>query len=180
MKHLGTVELETERLILRRFRMEDAKEIYEGFINQEDYLYYFNRVHRTLQDQIDSLVGIDEKYEDPMVYNWLIVEKSENKIVGRAHFFVKDVTECVEVNYAIDKRFEGNGYMSEALKCLIDFSINQLEVKRFQSMCVIENAKSRRVMEKCNMHFEGTLKGYVKLADRYHDVYLYSVINENK
>ena len=35
MKHLGTVKLETERLVLRRIEETDAKEIYDGFINQD-------------------------------------------------------------------------------------------------------------------------------------------------
>lgn len=37
MKHLGTKMLNSERLVLRRFKEEDALEIYEGFINQEDF-----------------------------------------------------------------------------------------------------------------------------------------------
>ena len=54
--------LETDRLILRRFKEEDAEEIYNGFINQEGFLYYANKEKRTLKEEKDSLIGIDEKY----------------------------------------------------------------------------------------------------------------------
>ena len=42
MKHLGTKKLITERLILRQIEESDAEEIYNGFINQPEFLYYAN------------------------------------------------------------------------------------------------------------------------------------------
>ena len=83
MKHLGTKTLETDRLLLRRIYKEDAKEIFEGFINQEDYLYFFNKEPRTLEEEIKSLENIDEKYENLDLYNWVIVLKENNKILHR-------------------------------------------------------------------------------------------------
>lgn len=180
MKHLGTKTLETDRLLLRRIYKEDAKEIFEGFINQEDYLYFFNKEPRTLEEEIKSLENIDEKYENLDLYNWLIVLKENNKIIGRATLNVELYNECVEVNYAVDKRYENNGYMTEALKRIIDFCLNELEVNRFQAGCVIENVKSKHVLDNCNMHQEGILKSYIKLPDGYHDMYMFSIINENK
>ena len=52
MKNIGTKMLETDRLILRRFKEEDAEEIYNGFINQEGFLYYANKEKRTLNAKI--------------------------------------------------------------------------------------------------------------------------------
>ena len=54
MKDLGTKILETKRLILRRFKKEDAEEIYNGFINQKAFLYYANKEKRTLQEEKES------------------------------------------------------------------------------------------------------------------------------
>ena len=61
MKHLGTVTLDTNRLILRRIYKEDAQEIYHGFINHKDYLYFFNKDPRTIDNDIKSLKNRDEK-----------------------------------------------------------------------------------------------------------------------
>ena len=160
MKHLGTLKLETERLVLRRIEENDAKEIYDGFINQEEYLYFFNKEPRTLDEEIKSLEGINEKYEDLDLYNWVIVLKEKNAIIGRATLNVELYNECVEINYCIDKRYENNGYMTEA--------------------CVVENVKSKHVLDNCNMHQEGILKSYIKLPDGYHDMYMFSIINDKK
>lgn len=180
MKHLGTLKLETERLVLRRIEENDAKEIYDGFINQEDYLYFFNKEPRTLDEEIKSLEGINEKYEDLDLYNWVIVLKEKNAIIGRATLNVELYNECVEINYCIDKRYENNGYMTEALRKIIDFCLNELEVNRFQAGCVVENVKSKHVLDNCNMHQEGILKSYIKLPDGYHDMYMFSIINDKK
>ena len=45
MRHNGTKKLETDRLLLRRIYKEDALEIYNGFINQERFLYYLNKFY---------------------------------------------------------------------------------------------------------------------------------------
>ena len=49
MINVGTKLLETERLILRRFRVCDALELYNGFIYHFFYLYYFNKSRRTFE-----------------------------------------------------------------------------------------------------------------------------------
>ena len=75
MNHVGTLELKTERLVLRKFRKEDANEIFLGFVNQDEFLYYANKKKRTLEEEIKSLENIDEKYENDEYYNWLIILK---------------------------------------------------------------------------------------------------------
>ena len=61
MKHLGTIELETKRLILRRFEEKDAEELYFGYINQKEFLYYANKEKKTLEEEKKSLISIKLK-----------------------------------------------------------------------------------------------------------------------
>lgn len=176
MKSVGTKKLETKNLILRRFKESDAQGVYDSFINQDDYLYYFHQEKRSLEEEKKSLKGIDEKYKDNSYYNWVIVLKESNTIIGRANLMVEEYNECVEINYAIDDRYSRKGYMSEALNEIIRFAFEEMEVNRFESCCVIENIASKRVMEKCNMKEEGILRKYVKLKDGYHDMYMFSLV----
>ena len=95
MNHIGTQIIETERLLLRRFMENDAQEIYEGYVNQDDFLYYTNKKKRTLKEEIDSLKGIDDKYNDLDYYNWLITIKDTNKIIGAIHLNVNNYKDFV-------------------------------------------------------------------------------------
>ena len=180
MNNIGTKTIETERLILRRFSEQDAKEIYEGYVNQKDFLYYTNKEKRTLEEEIESLKGIDEKYNNPEYYNWLITTKTDKKIIGAINLNVDNYNESVEFNYAVDDRYKGKGYMTEALEAVKNYCLNEVKVNRIFGGCEINNLASKRVMEKCSFIYEGTLRNYLKLKDGYHDMHLYSIINDKE
>lgn len=177
MNHLGTKLLESDRLILRKFSEQDAEELFMGYINQDDFLYYANKEKRTLEEEKNILAKMCKKYENLDYYNWLITRKEDSKIIGSINLTVNERNDSVEFNYVIDNRYTNKGYMTEALLTIKDFCLNQLYVKRFQGGCCVENVASKKVMEKCNMQYEGTLREYIKLKDGYHDMYLFSVIN---
>lgn len=177
MIHKGTKVLESDRLILRQFREDDALEIYNGFVNQEEFLYYANKKRRTLEEEKKSLLNIDKKYENKDYYNWLITRKEDNKIIGSINLNVHEINEMVEFNYVIDNRYTKKGYMTEALNLVKDYCLNELMVNRFQGGCCVENIASKKVMEKCGMQCEGILRKYIILNDGYHDMYMFSVIN---
>ncbi|MBE6150786.1 MAG: GNAT family N-acetyltransferase [Firmicutes bacterium] len=177
MIHKGTKELESNRLLLCRVKEGDALEIFNGFVNQESFLYYANKEKRTLEEEVNSLKGIDSKYLNDDYYNWVIKLKDTNQIIGSINLKVEDINETVEFNYVIDERFWNKGYMSEALNLVKDYCLNELCVNRFQGGCCIENIASKRVMEKCNMQCEGILRNYIILSDGYHDMYMFSIIN---
>ncbi len=176
MNSIGTKVLESERLILRRFRESDAKELYEGYINQEEFLYYANKEKKTLEEEIDSLKGIDDKYNNLDYYNWLITLKDNNKIIGGINLNVDNYNESLEFNYAIDNRYTCNGYMTEALNLIKYFCLNEIKVNRLYGGCEINNISSKRVMEKCDFKYEGILRNHLKLRDGYHDMYVFSFI----
>lgn len=178
MKHLGTKKLYSQRLILRRIKEGDAEEIYYGFINQPEFLYYTNKKERTLDEEKQSLNGINDKYKNLDYYNWIIVLKATGKIIGSINLRVEDINETVEFNYVIDNRYTNNGYMTEALCLVRDYCLNEIKVNRFQGGCCIENLASKRVMEKCGMKCEGILRKYIILSDGYHDMYMFSIIND--
>ncbi len=176
MEHLGTIMWTSKRLILRRFEEKDAEELYLGYINQKEFLYYANKERKTLEEEKMSLININNKYKDNNYYNWLITLKDTREIIGSINLRVIENNDSVEFNYAIDNRYTNKGYMTEALEIVKDFCLNKLKIQRFQEGCCIENIASKKVMEKCKMEYEGTLRKYIKLKDGYHDMCIYSII----
>lgn len=179
MKHQGTKILTTKRLILRPIQPQDWEELFYGLRNQPEFLYYANKKRATKIQQKQSLENIADKYKNLDYYNWAITQKQDGKIVGQIVLKVMEINECVEFSYATDKQFWGKGYMTEALDCIINFAIKKIKVQRVQGGCAIENLASKKVMQKCNMHFEGTLKGYLHLADGYHDMHMFSITKQD-
>ena len=178
MNHLGTKKLISNRLILRKFLSNDSIELLEGYFNQDEFLYYANKTKKNLGEIEKWLLEVNDRYKEVNYYNWAIVLKDTNKIIGAINLRVNESNDCVEFNYAIDNRYTGNGYMTEALNAVKEFCMNELNVARFQGGCCIQNIASKRVMEKCNLVCEGILRKYIKLKDGYHDMCMYSIINE--
>ena len=180
MRHLGTRELQTARLLLRRIREADAEELFLGFVNQKEFLYYANKKERTLEEERASLIGIGEKYENDSYYNWLITLRDSGRIIGQIILQVDERNDSVEFSYAIDKRHTGRGYMTEALDRVKKFALEEMRVSRFQGGCCVENTASRRVMEKCGLDCEGRLRRYLKLSDGAHDMYMFSALGASE
>ena len=178
MVHLGTKELETDRLLLRRLAFEDADPLFYGLRNQPEFLYYTNKEKITLEEQYELFSKLDEKYKEKTYYNWVIVLKSTNEIVGMVNFRVNEFNDSVEFNYATDNRHTNKGYMTEALKRVTRFALEDMCVNRIQGGCVTKNIASKRVIEKCGYTFEGVLRSYIKLVDGYHDMNMFSIINK--
>ena len=174
MNELGTKKIITSRLILRKIEEKDSKEIYEGFINQDEFCYYANKPKRTLEEQIKSLVGIKDKYLNPYYFNWVIVLECNNKIIGsiNAHFVEEE--NKVIINYGLDNRYFNNGYMSEALSSVLKYLKEEVKIPRIVCGCVIKNIASKKVMEKAGMKFVGIKEKEVELSDGIHDMYEYT------
>jgi ribosomal-protein-alanine N-acetyltransferase len=66
-----------------------------------------------------------------------------------------------QFGYVLARSQWGNGYVSEALTCLVDWSLRQPGILRASAFCDVENIASARVMEKAGMILEGTLKRHL-------------------
>lgn len=178
MIHLGTRELHTNRLTLRKFDKKDASELFDSYINQEEFWYYANKNRMSIEEVEKYIDRQLERYESSDVYNWCITLKETGAIIGAINLQPNNYNNSIEFNYAIDNRYINNGYMTEALEKVKEYCMSELKVKRFQGGCCIENAASEKVMKKIGMKHEGVLRANVQLKDGYHDMHMYSLIND--
>ena len=169
MINLGTITLETERLILRKFSNDDFLEIFNGYRNQPEFLYYSNKNSLTLKETKEEVVEIVKKYEQNTYYNWLITLKDSNKIIGAINLKYNEKFEGMLFSYAIDNRFTNNGYMTEALTCIKNFCFNDLQVSQIIGGCIESNLASKRVMEKCGLEYKYSIDNFIYLIDGYHN-----------
>jgi RimJ/RimL family protein N-acetyltransferase len=151
MKNFGTKTLETNRLILRRFIIGDENDLINGYPNQENFQKWSNKASVTLEDEISFIKVMQEKYKDLTIYNWAIVLKENNKVIGSIKLDINEKNDSVEFSYVIDDNNTSKGYMTEALKEVERYSFEELYINRFQGACSILNEPSKRVMEKCGM-----------------------------
>lgn len=160
MKHKGTMEIETDRLVLRKFIARDANAAFRNWTSDE-------KVTEFLRWPTHKNIGITErvlndwiaKYDALDFYQWAIVPKELNEPVGTISVVDMDErTEKIHIGYCIGSKWWHSGYTSEAFAAIIPFFFEQVEAKRIESQHDPENPNSGRVMTKCGLIYEGTLR----------------------
>lgn len=182
MKHCGTRRIETERLILRPFRPEDASDCIENYMTDE-------RVYRWLADEPPTpewirekwLATCDEAYSYADTYYWAIESKDEGRVVGEifAEDFDGENGWC-ELGWKVGVPWWNLGYAAEAAAAVKDYLLSRAGFHRVQARCVAENAAAERVMQELGMTCEGVLREYFRGRDgAYHDMLLYATVAES-
>lgn len=149
-------ELETERLLLRRMQKSDADDMYDYAKRPDTTRYLTWNPHPDRKFSYQYLVYLQQKYKQGDFHDWAVVERESGRMIGTCGFTRFDYgNEAAEVGYVINPDFHGRGYATEALRRVIRFGFDYLNIHRIEAKYMEDNAASRRVMEKCGMTFEG-------------------------
>ena len=103
-----------------------------------------------------------ESYEKEDYYQWMIVLKEIHEPIGSIMVSTVGRAQSAHVGYCIGKKWWHQGIMSETLQAVMDFLFNEVGYHRVEAMHDSNNPNSGKVMAKCGMKYEGTLR----MADR--------------
>ena len=178
MNHLGTVELNTPRLILRRFRQGDAEQMFRNYTGDPEVTRFLTwPTHTSVEGTQGYLDMALKEYDSEKTYRWAIV--FEGEVIGcidvvRLH----ERSERCEIGYCMGKKWWNRGIMTEALDAVMDFLFNRADVYHITAYHATDNPASGRVMRKCGMKYQGTLRAMEKVGDTFHDCAYYSILRD--
>lgn len=160
MKHFGTKRLETERLILRRFTMEDAQTMFDNWANDPQVVKYLTwPCHGSVELTKNLLKSWIAAYEKDHYYQWAI--EFEGQAVGSISVIkCDDKAELVEIGYCIGSAWWHKGIMTEALHAVMKFFFEEVGANHVTACHDSQNPHSGAVMKKCGMRHEGALRQY--------------------
>lgn len=160
MNHSGTVTLETERLILRRFTPDDAETAFRNWESSEKVTRYLTwEPYKSIDDLNGYIQYCIDEYQKPDNYNWVIEYKEVKEVIGSISVILirEDIAAC-EVGYCLGDKFWGRGIMPEALGEVIRFLFEEVGMNRIFATHDARNPNSGKVMEKCGLRYEGTMR----------------------
>lgn len=163
MKNCGTQRLETDRLILRRYVKEDAAAMYKNWASDEEVTKYLTWPPHASQEVSGKIIGDwINQYDDDSYYHWAIVLKGhgEEPIGDIAVVNLNEHCSKAHIGYCIGRKWWQKGITSEALKAVMDFLFDVVEVNRVEARHDPRNPNSGKVMQKCGMKYEGTLRSF--------------------
>lgn len=136
--------IETDRLILRKARLDDLDDIYNNIWSREEIAKYM--LWETTKNLEDAKIRMDKtiNYQSKN-YAYFIALKDSDKVIGFCGFIKieKDIYEDTGLCIALE--YQGMGYAKEVVKKLVDIVFNSLNGKRFIYGCFRENEKSKNV-----------------------------------
>lgn len=180
--HKGTVYIETDRLILRKFEKEDAGDMFTNWANDPDVTKYLSwNVHKKISITREIINTWVYSYKKTDFYNWAIVFKSDAKVIGSISLDnISNVHFRCEIGYCLSKVFWNRGLMTEALKSVVKYLFTDVGFKRIQAIHHTANYASGKVMLKAGMKYEGILRKYHLSNDGVlTDCKIYSIIDKD-
>lgn len=160
MKQIGTTTLETDRLILRRFRLDDATAMYQNWANDPLVTQYLRwPACQRVEEVEETLRNWLQAYEDPSFYHWAIELRAIRQPIGSITIVDQDEKiNKVHIGYCIGRSWWRQGIVTEAFRALIPFLFDTLGVNRIEAQHDPNNVNSGKVMEKCGLTYEGTMR----------------------
>lgn len=160
MTHVGTKTIETERLILRRFTEDDADCVYCNWAGDPTVTRYLRwEHHKSINETKTILAEWIRSYDDPAYYNWAIILKETDECIGSVGCaWMNERVHMIHTYYCIGKRWWGDGIVTEAYTAVIKFFFEEVNANRIEAYHEPNNPASGKVMQKCGLRYEGTLR----------------------
>lgn len=173
--------LETPRLILRALRPADLDDLYEYASDPEIDHYVPWERYKNMEEARENLDEFIAEYEKDGIGAWGIEHRADKKLIGIINTSLPHrIHRRVEVGYTIARAYWGGGLAAEAVKAVVQFGFDKMELVRIEAVVLPENQSSARVLLKAGFQFEGLLHGYQIWRGEPRDLQMYAILNPDK
>lgn len=146
--------IETDRIILRRFVMEDAEAILAFNSNPEVIRYTGDRLLQTLEEAKTCVTNVWlNDYEKYGYGRFAVWYKPDQKVIGFAGLkYLPEIGET-DIGYRILPEYWNKGITSEMAPPLLKYGFEELGLKRIIGITMLPNIASAKVLQKCGLKF---------------------------
>lgn len=172
--------LETRRLRLRPLTMRDEKDMYRYASDPAVSRHVLWEAHESPRQTRAALRAAIRQYRSGAPSSFAIERRSDRRMIGTIGFmWINCEHRSGEVGYSLARDCWNQGYATEALLAVLRFGFEALRLNRIEAQHEISNPASGRVMQKCGMTYEGTLRSRVFNKGRFSDVRLYAILRDD-
>lgn len=167
MNLIGTRELETARLKLRKITSADAQP-----------LRLSGSLQGTEEEVRQRVARLVAQANDPASFHWVI--EHEGSAIGRITAWeVSQRDEYAQLGYDLAPWLRGRGLMPEAMRAVVKYLLDEVGLHRVYCQVRESNTASLRACEKAGLRHEATLRGHFREPDgSFVDVRIYAILRE--
>lgn len=172
--------LETERLLLRRVSVTDVNEILELRGNPETMKFIPRPLVTTKEEALEHIQMIDDKIEANVGINWAITLKGNPKLIGViGHYRIQPENHRCEIGYMILPQYNGQGIVTEAIKVVLEYGFDVLNMHSIEAVIDPDNHASERVLQKNGFVKEAHILENELWNGKFWDTIIYSLLKRN-
>lgn len=121
-----------------------------------------------------------QEWRDGTGYSFLIFKKQSDCLVGGITLsnLRRGVSQCASLGYWCGAPHARQGYVSEALAPVLDFTFGDLSLNRIEAACLPSNEASHGLLHKVGFREEGFAKGYLRINGQWRDHVLFAMLRE--
>jgi [ribosomal protein S5]-alanine N-acetyltransferase len=171
--------METSRLLLKKIEGKHVYDIFEYSSNPKVSQFLLWDTHLTLENSENYVKFVHEGYARNRPEFGIFLKTNPEKMIGAiAAWWVSEIHKTMEVGVVLHEQHWGQGIVTEALKEMFEYCWKSYDVIRIQGRCKKENTQSHRMLEKCGMSYEGTLRANVFAKGESWDMEIFSLIRK--
>ena len=172
--------LESDRLLLRRLNNDDVNEVLELRGNPENMKYVPRPLITSKEDSLVHIALIDDKIVNNIGINWAITLKESPKMIGIiGHYKIHLENYRSEIGYMILPEYHGKGIVTEAVKLVLKYGFEQLQLHSIEAIIDPENGASEKVLQKNGFVKEAHLIENEFYDGKFLDTVIYSLLKRN-
>ena len=146
------VIIETDRLLLREFTIDDARAVYEFGSNVEVQKYTGDELLTSLERAEEIIKNVILKdYKKYGYGRWAVIFKPDKKLIGFAGLKYLPEFGETDIGFRFLPQYWGRGIATEASRGIIKYGFKNLNIKRIIGIAMPENIASCRVLEKVGL-----------------------------
>lgn len=169
--------LRSERLILRPFRLSDAKRVQELAGSKAVASTTLNIPHPYADGVAEEWITNHEKnFQDRHSLTLAICLKESDELIGCIGLLLSVPDQNASLGYWIGEPYWNQGYCTEAAKVMIKYAFEQLDLHRVFATHISHNPASGRVMTKLGTKQEGVLRDHVCKWGKHYDLIYYGIL----
>lgn len=181
-----TVRLYGENCTLRTFNRGDAAKLASLMARNKYFWSTFEPLHRddfyTEEAQYKKIVESMQMMEMKREFTFGIFTRDEQQLIGHISLYaIKRLPySSAFIGYAMDEHFTGKGIATEAVKLVLQFAFETLNLHRIEAYIAPENTSSIRVVEKVGFRQEGLLRELLYINGKWFDHHMYALLQHER
>ena len=171
------------KIFIRLFEDTDAEALLDLHLRNGEFFQKYSPTYcdnfYTLESKRNFISNAVKQSERGNEYSFGIFIKSNGKLIGGVDLFqiIRGPLQSCVIGYSLDKQYNGNGYVTEAVSLAVEFAFKSIKLHRIEAGVMPNHIASMRVLEKVGFHKEGIAQKSVKLNGKWEDHQIFAIIS---